>query len=83
MKGKKEDPEQSFISKLLSSLSEDTLKRLVFSVIFAVPSIRRPFIRAMLITFLLGMLTALVLVYRVPILDRLSRLLAGDAPLSS
>jgi hypothetical protein len=65
----KDDLERSFISKLLSSLSEDMLKRFVFSIVFTVPGVRRPFIRAMLIMFILGVLTALgvyLLLYGVP-----------------
>ncbi len=60
-----EEPDQSFVSKLISSLSEEVLKGVAVSIAFAVPSIRRLVLRAILTIFLLGVIAMALIFYGV------------------
>jgi hypothetical protein len=55
---------QPFISRLLSDLSEDMLKRVVISIALASPSTRSLLFKMVMISYLLGISTALVAIWK-------------------
>src|SRR5262245_30631190 len=61
-----EEPEQLNLSKLLSGVGEDMLRRIVVSIVLATPGIRSSFIKLLMTSFLLGVGATLVLLWKVP-----------------
>lgn len=61
----REEPEQTLVSRLLSSVTEDVLKSVIFSIALAVPCIRRALLGILLSVFLIGAVGMALLVYSV------------------
>jgi hypothetical protein len=61
-----EEMEQPLISKLLSGVGEDMLRRIVISIVFASPGIRSSLIKLLMTSFLLGVGATLVLLWKAP-----------------
>jgi hypothetical protein len=61
-----EDPEQSLISKLVSGLGEDMLRRVAIGVILASRSTRSLLIKLLMTSFLLGVSTTVVVILKAP-----------------
>jgi hypothetical protein len=59
-----EEPEHSSISRLLSGLSEEMLKRVVIGVVLASPGIRSSLIKLLMTSFMLGASTTVVVIWK-------------------
>jgi hypothetical protein len=59
-----EEPEQPFIPRLLAGLSEEMLKRVVISIVLASPSTRSLLFKLVMISYLLGISTAVVVIWK-------------------
>jgi hypothetical protein len=58
-----EEPEHSSISRLLSGLSEDMLKRIVIGVVLASRSTRSLLIKLLMTSYLLGVSTTVAVIW--------------------